>query len=115
MRNQFSRRKLAILETDLQALRLRLEGCTFQQISDCLHFRHRASAWKAIRRAKLDRLVELAQLVQRLGVADAQWQFATIERRSKALHERVGVRRGTTRSSSVPKGGSNGTPDATAG
>jgi hypothetical protein len=85
MWSQLSPRRLQSLKNDVKALQLRLQGRTFQQIVDALHYRHRGSAWHAIRRAQVTRLQELARLVQRLGVADAERRCAAIERRAKAV------------------------------
>jgi hypothetical protein len=93
MWSQLSPRRLQSLENDVKALQLRLQGLTFQQIADALHYRHRGSAWHAIRRAQVSRLRELARLVQRLEVADSERRCAALERRAQAVHAAGQARR----------------------
>jgi len=88
MWSQLSPRTLQALERELQAVELRIQGKSFQEIADALDYRHRASAWLAVRRAKVARLLELARLVERLERIDAERQFAAVERRLKNLQER---------------------------
>jgi hypothetical protein len=90
--SQLSPKTLRALENDVQALRLRIEGHTFEEIARALGFRSKGSAWKAVNRAKTARLVELARLVHRLERVDAERQFAAVERRLNGLQERGGSR-----------------------
>ena len=90
MLSQLSPRTLLALER--QAVELRICGKSFQQIADTLDYRHRASAWRAVRRAKLTRLLELARLVERVERVEAARELAAIERQVKALQADKGSR-----------------------
>jgi hypothetical protein len=84
MLSQLSPKILRALENDVRALRLRIEGKTFDEIATALGYRSKSSAWKAVYRAKTARLIELARLVPRLERADLARQGAALERRLKA-------------------------------
>jgi hypothetical protein len=85
--SQLSPRILRALENDVQALHLRLEGRTFEEIALALGYRSKSSAWKAVDRARTARLVELGRLVQRLNLADTTQRLAAIERRIETLNK----------------------------
>jgi hypothetical protein len=87
-------RSLRALENDVQALRLRVEGATFDEIASALGYRTRSAAWKAVYRARTARLLELARLVRQLELVGSQQRLAAIERRIEALNAGVGVRQG---------------------
>jgi hypothetical protein len=82
--SQLSPKTLRALENDVQALRLRIAGNTFEEIALALGYRSKSSAWKAVFRAKTARLIELARLVPRLERAEIARQGAALERRLKA-------------------------------
>jgi hypothetical protein len=84
MLSQLSPKTLRALENDVQALRLRIAGNTFEEIALALGYRSKSSAWKAVLRAKTRRLIELARLVPRLERAEIARQGAALERRIKA-------------------------------
>lgn len=86
MLSQLSPKTLRALEHDVEALRLRIEGKTFEEIASALGYHSRGSAWKAVHRAKTARLLELARLLQRLELVDTRRQFAAVERRIAALN-----------------------------
>jgi hypothetical protein len=86
--SQLSPKTLRALENDVRAVQLRLQGATFEHIAVTLGYRSKGSAWKAVNRAKTARLVELSRLVERLERADAERQFAALERRLNGLQER---------------------------
>jgi hypothetical protein len=90
--SQLSPKLLRALENDVQALRLRIQGATFEEIAAALGYRTRSAAWKCVFRARTSRLVELARLVQQLELAESERWLANIERRIKALNEGLGVR-----------------------
>jgi hypothetical protein len=95
MFSRLSPKVLKALENDVQALRLRIEGKSFEEIALALGYQSKGSAWKAVDRAKTARLVELGRRVQRLNLADAKQRLEAIERQIKALNEgdHVGFRR----------------------
>jgi hypothetical protein len=106
--SQLSPKRLRALEHDVQALRLRIDGATFEEIAVALGYRSKGSAWKAVNRAKTARLMELARLVPQLALADSRRQLAAIERRITALN--AGVRHGGTAPAAAQKGGRDGAP-----
>jgi hypothetical protein len=85
MLSQLSPRTLHALERECEAVRLRIQGKSFLAIADAPDYRHRASAWRAVRRAKIVRLIELARLVRRLERVEATRHLAATERRSHTL------------------------------
>jgi hypothetical protein len=85
MWSQLSPRSLLALQRELQAIEMRIQGKSFQEIADALNYRHRGSAWLAVRRAKVARLIELARLVKRLEQVEIARDLAAFERRVKAL------------------------------
>ena len=92
MWSQLSPRSLLALQRELQAVEMRIQGKSFQEIADALGYRHRESAWLAVRRAKLARLIELAELVRRLERVEVERDLAAVERRVKALQSGKGSR-----------------------
>jgi hypothetical protein len=90
--SRLSPKTLRALENDVQALRLRLQGATFEEIAAALGYRTRSAAWKCVFRARTSRLIELARLVEQLELAESQQRLAAIERRIQALNTGVGVR-----------------------
>ena len=89
MLSQLSPKILRALENDVQAMQLRIQGATFDEIAVALGYRSKSSAWKAVRRAQTSRLIELARLVPRLECAEIARQGAALERRIKALHTKA--------------------------
>ena len=79
--SQLSPKRLRALEHDVQALRLRIDGATFEEIAVALGYRTRSAAWKCVFRARTRRLLELRALLERLPLADAARQLAALERR----------------------------------
>jgi hypothetical protein len=86
MLSHLSPKTLRALEHDVEALRLRVAGHTFEEIAVALGYHSRGSAWKAVHRAKTARLLELARLLKRLELVDTRRQCAAIERRIAALN-----------------------------
>jgi hypothetical protein len=94
MWSQLSPRSLLALQRERQAIEMRIQGKSFQEIADALNYRHRGSAWLAVRRAKVARLIELAELVQRLERVKITRDLAAVEQRAKALQSGKGSRSG---------------------